>query len=213
MLDQATQDTLMTAEDNTESESSATQDTTPEVSDQQGSAETEEVVSEENQPEEEATETETEIDYEFTFEEGIEIDADTLTNLKDLSKDLGLSQEAAQKVADLGALQAQRWAEQQQQAMQTAQAEWVDQVKSDKEIGGDALTENLSVAKSALARFGTPELTQLLDESGLGNHPEMIRAFHRIGKSISDDVIVAGGRGTNQPPDPAKRLYDKSNLV
>ena len=112
MLDEATQDTLMTAEDNTESESSTTQDT-PDVSDQQEAAETEEVVSEENQPEEEATETETETDYEFTFEEGIEIDADTLTNLKDLSKDLGLSQEAAQKVADLGALQAQRWAEQQ----------------------------------------------------------------------------------------------------
>ena len=47
----------------------------------------------------------------FTLPEGIEIDPDGLGNLKALAKDLNLTQEQAQKVADLGAAQAQKFAE------------------------------------------------------------------------------------------------------
>jgi hypothetical protein len=152
-------------------------------------------------------------DYEFTFEEGIQIDPDTLGDLKGLSKELGLSQEQAQQVANLGAKQAQKWVAAQEAAIAEASAQWVEQVKADKEIGGDKLHENLGVAKRALERFGSPELTKLLDESRLGNHPELIRAFHRIGKAIADDALVPGGRSTYGTPDPARRLYDNSNLA
>jgi hypothetical protein len=160
----------------------------------------------------ETTEAAPETVYEFTMPEGVEIDPATLGNLTELSKELGLTKEQAQKVADLGAQQAQRWAQAQEQAINDVSAQWIDTVKTDKEIGGDRMAEKLAVAKRALDRFGSPELTQLLDESRLGNHPELIRAFYRAGKAISDDALVPGGRSVRGSNDPASRLYDNSNL-
>lgn len=160
----------------------------------------------------ETTEAAPETVYEFTMPEGVEIDPATLGNLTELSRELGLTKEQAQKVADLGAQQAQRWAQAQEQAINDVSAQWIDTVKTDKEIGGDRMAEKLAVAKRALDRFGSSELTQLLDESRLGNHPELIRAFYRAGKAISDDALVPGGRSVRGSNDPASRLYDNSNL-
>ncbi|MEC7472463.1 MAG: hypothetical protein VX946_03765 [Pseudomonadota bacterium] len=45
----------------------------------------------------------------------------------------------------------------------------------------------------AIEKFGSPELRQVLNDSGLGNHPELVKFCHRIGKAISDDSLVLGG--------------------
>lgn len=216
-LDQtATPDTqtLMTAAETTEGASSTASEAAPAPAEtatgDQQPAPAEDTSAAEDKPAQ--TEEAPETVYEFTMPEGVEIDPETLGNLTDLSKELGLSKEQAQKVADLGAQQAQRWAAAQEQAIADATAQWVETVKTDKEIGGDNMPEKLAVAKRALDRFGTPELTQLLDESRLGNHPELIRAFYRAGKAISDDALVPGGRSVRGSNDPASRLYDNSNL-
>lgn len=147
-------------------------------------------------------------DYEFSFSEGMEVDADTLGDLKGVAKELGLTQEQAQKLADLGVKQSERWVSAQQKVMEDAEKAWVDTVKTDKEIGGDKLAENLAIAKGALDKFGSPELSAFLKESRLGNHPEIIRFMHKVGKAIADDSVVPGGRQTNQQP---ARFYDNSD--
>jgi hypothetical protein len=56
--------------------------------------------------------------------------------------------------------------------------------------------------------FGTPQLRELLNESRLGNNPEMIRFMYRAGKAISQDKFVAGGPARpDGARDPAKFLY------
>ena len=45
---------------------------------------------------------------------------------------------------------------------------WTESVKTDKEIGGDKLAENLSVARKALDTFGTPELRDVLNATASG---------------------------------------------
>jgi hypothetical protein len=148
--------------------------------------------------------------YEFKFPEGVEVDPDTVGELGNVAKELGLTQEQAQRIADLGAKQSERWVEAQKQIMEATEKQWVDEVRSDKEFGGDKLDENLAVAVKALDKFGSPELTQFLKESRLGNHPEMFRLAVRIGKAIADDSVVPGGRSTNQASDPAALFYPNS---
>ena len=67
------------------------------------------------------------------------------------------------------------------------------------------------VAKKALETFGTPELRTLLNESGMGNNPEVIRAFYRVGKAISEDKFVSG-KATPADANDARSLYPNSNL-
>jgi len=60
---------------------------------------------------------------------------------------------------------------------------------------GAAYEQNLSLAKSAVEQFGGEELKTMLNQTGLGNNPELIKAFARIGKMVaSDEIIGRGGR-------------------
>lgn len=146
----------------------------------------------------------------FTVEEGAVPDPATVDSFKALAKDLNLSQENAQKVYDLGVAMSKQWAEQQTAVLQQAKTEWADLTKSDTEIGGDKFDANLAVAKRGIEQFGTPELRTLLDESGLGNHPEVVRFFYRAGKAIGDDNFVPSGR--TAPPSGSSEARHASTL-
>lgn len=144
----------------------------------------------------------------FTLPEGVKIAPEVLENLQTLAKDLNLPQDKAQKVADLGAQMAQRWATQAAEAHEATAAEWLATSQTDKEFGGDKLSENVAVAKKALDAFGTPELRNLLNETKLGNHPEVVRLLVRAGKAISEDKLVTGTNGTATAPRTlADRMY------
>ena len=114
--------------------------------------------------------------YEFKAPDGREFDQGVLEQFSEVAKELKLTQDGAQKVIDK---LSNAIAEKQANTMKAASEQWIQSVNADKEIGGAKLNENLSVAKKALETFGTPELRTLLNESGLGTHPEIIRAFWR----------------------------------
>lgn len=143
--------------------------------------------------------------YEFAMPDGFQMDEAGLTAFSEFAKDLDMPQEAAQKMLEkMGPVMQQR----QTEAITAVQNQWKEASTSDKEFGGDKLNENLAVAKKALDTFGTPELNKLLKETGLGNNPEIIRAFYRAGKAISEDSFVAGSQGKPAAGrDPAKSLY------
>ena len=134
--------------------------------------------------------------YEFKAQDGQEFDAGVLDAFTEVAKELNLSQEAAQKVLDKVAPVIQARQTEQVEAIRN---EWTEQSKADKEFGGEKLSENLSIAKKALDNFGSPELRALLNESGLGNHPEVIRFMFKAGKAISEDTFVGNS------PNPGSR--------
>ncbi|MFW0558657.1 peptidase [Enterobacter hormaechei] len=130
--------------------------------------------------------------YEFTAGEGVELDTEALKDFEPVARDLNLTNEQAQKLVDaypkiLAGVQ-QRQAE----AWQKQTEGWAETVKADKEIGGDKLTANLSAAQRALDQFGGPALKEYLDATGLGNHPELVKTFVKIGKAMSEDGMVTG---------------------
>jgi hypothetical protein len=156
--------------------------------------------------------------YEFKPPEGGKFDDEVIGTFSEVVKDLDLSQGAAQKILDAIAPKvAERFQARQLEAYNTAVSQWVTDTKADKTLGGDKLQENLAVAEKALAAFGTPELRALLGKfdmqnnpkgTGLGNHPEIIRAFFNAGKAISEDKFVPGGRQpTKGETTHAKSLY------
>lgn len=66
---------------------------------------------------------------------------------------------------------------------------WETAAKSDSEIGGDDHDAKVAVAKTALEKWGTPELTKLLTESGFGSHPEILRWAYRAGQALKDAPV------------------------
>lgn len=137
----------------------------------------------------------------LAFPEGVMVDASLMDNFKGLAGEHGLSCEGAQKMMDLH-MQA---VEAQQAIYQQTINDWVHSVADDPEIGGAHQAQALGLAKQALDTFGTPALMDALNQSGLGNHPELIRAFYRMGKAIAEDGRKTHGNGL--AVDPLRALY------
>ncbi len=152
----------------------------------------------------------------FTMPEGIEADADLMTGFAATAKELGLSQEQAQKLVDLQVKSAQGQDTSRRESIEqaiTKQSEaWVNELKADPELGGEKFNATVATAAKAMQSFGTPELRALLNESGLGNNPELVKLFHRIGASISEDsMVLPGNKAASGRPKPEDIFYAKGN--
>ena len=146
--------------------------------------------------------------YSFTAPEGQVFDDSIIGAYSAVAKELNLPQEAAQKMLEtMAPAIAARQAEQ----FEATKTQWAEDARADKEFGGDKLQENLGLALKARDAFATPELRTLLESTGLGNNPEVIRFFFRAGKAISEDRFIAG-RNTATQPNDARSLYSASNM-
>jgi hypothetical protein len=141
--------------------------------------------------------------YEFVMPEGVELDEQGAADFSAIAKELNLPQDKAQKLIDLYATRMQSQAEAHKSTVQA----WVNEVKADKDIGGDKLPENLATARKAVEAFGSPALKDVLTQTGLGSHPEFVKLMHRVGKAISEDRFVIGGESGAVNTDIAKSLY------
>lgn len=129
----------------------------------------------------------------FDIPEGVEFDEAGLKEYVAVAKQLNLSQTDAQALISHEATRRADYVEAQISEWKAVQDEWVTSVKSDKEIGGPAYDQSLSNAKKFLTAYGTPELIQALNDTGMGNHPEFVRAFARAGKAMGEDNLTIGG--------------------
>ncbi len=144
----------------------------------------------------------------FDVPQGVKLDEESLEEFQDVSKELNLSQDSAQKLVGQAIKLQQKWQDSLVQDYEKQQAEWVQNVKSDKEIGGGRFDEALTTAARARDLFATPELISELDRTGMGNHPEVIRFFYRVGKEVSEATSVRAGNPQGRSKTAADILYD-----
>lgn len=152
--------------------------------------------------------------YEIKAPEGQSYDASVLSVYTDTAKELGIAQDAAQKLIDkLGPAVAAR----QQEQIATLHTQWVEETKADAEIGGSKLQETLGYAQKALTAFGSDSLRSLLEQSGLGSHREIVALLARAGRAISEDKLLTKGTSVVTEAKPsaqdfnsvAARMYPK----
>jgi hypothetical protein len=64
-----------------------------------------------------------------------------------------------------------------------------------KQEHGDKYPAVLDLARSVVRKFGDPDgnFVKFLDESGMGDDPNLIRFLHGIAKTISEDTLPQGG--------------------
>lgn len=149
----------------------------------------------------------TEVPEEYEFQvEGMELDKKMVERFTPLFKDMKLTQPQAQKLVDLYADQIRAQGEEYQQTIEG----WKnDTIKS---LGKDYQSQ-LSVANKFIDRFGNDKVRSVLNDTGLGNHPEVVSMFINAGKHFSDDKFVAGDN-TKTVSDPemlARKMFPNTN--
>lgn len=134
----------------------------------------------------------------FNLPEGMEVDTEMLGAFKEEAKELGLTQEQAQKLVDRYVKGADLAVEKQVEQWKSVQKEWVNAVKADDEIGGKDMDEKIAVANQAITQFGTKELVDALQMHGYGNHPEVVRFMYRVGKQLTQSEAKTASPASNE---------------
>lgn len=145
--------------------------------------------------------------------EGITIPEDKREALTGIAQKHGLSNEAMKDLMALQADSLKTQAAAPYKLWQDTQVGWQNEIKADKEIGGDKLPATLQTVSKALDQYGTPGVRQALDYTGAGNNPEIVRTIHAMAKALGEGGHVNGNppNGRQGPIDAASAIYP--NLV
>ena len=85
--------------------------------------------------------------------------------------------------------------------------QWRKQVMEDPQIGGTNLPATVARAQLALDRFDDGKrIGQLLEQTGYGNNPDVLRFFNRLADALMEDGLVQGQTGGAMPP-LEERMY------
>lgn len=151
-----------------------------------------------------------EVKYDFKTPEGVDL-KDTLPKFEAISKELKIAPAEAQKLLDWYVKEGGDKAIAAETAWKATNDGWVKAAEADKEIGGEAFKANIEAAKVAITKFGSKELIDALNMTGMGNHPEMIRFLFKVSKAFKEDNLQGGSpTATSQKKDAAEILFGNS---
>jgi hypothetical protein len=92
-------------------------------------------------------------------------------------------------------------------AVENTVNDWAEASRKDPEFGGDSFDKNVALAKKALKAVTGDDFFKMLDETGMGSHPEMIRLGVRIGKKMSDGEVFTHSGDTTESKDLLSTIY------
>jgi Spy/CpxP family protein refolding chaperone len=133
--------------------------------------------------------------YEFKAPEGVTLDAAVVEKASPIFKELGLSQEQAQKLVDLYSEQSAKTNADLTKAVEDMRAGWREAVTKDPEIGAklDQVKVELGRAKDRLPPAIRTEFDKAMNDTGMGDHPAIVKGLYELSKLVNEGTHVTGG--------------------
>jgi hypothetical protein len=143
--------------------------------------------------------------YEIKLDEGFELDQGSLDLFTPIFKELGITNEGAQKLVDTYVPMIQGMEEKIRKESLDEFKKITDGWKADtlKELGPDS-DKKLAICAKAINKFGEEGLRDALDQTGFGNHPLFVKFVMRVGEIVSEDTVsdqpkrIPGSTGQEQ---------------
>ncbi len=149
-------------------------------------------------------------DYTFTPPEGIALDDAALAPFKELAAELQIPKDKAQALIDLYGTNAKAQQTAQVEAFQAKQAEWKAEVLGLPEFQGtEGKTTFTAIGRLMDEHDPSSEVRAILDQTGMGNHPAVVKFFAGIAKQTSEGGPTSQGgvRNSGGPKTPGAILY------
>ncbi len=123
----------------------------------------------------------------FKLPEGFEANEAMAKSYGELAKELGLSQEKAQKLVDYYCKSISDRAATEQKNFENWQAEQVKTLKDDADFGGAKFEENIALAKKGLSAVADKTLLEYVNSNFLGSYAPFVKMCAKIGALVSED--------------------------
>lgn len=145
------------------------------------------------EPKVEVKEEPKEIEYNFKFPDGIKVVDTEVAKLKELSKELKLSNEQAQKFVDFTVSQVKFFGEKAEQDFKTMRADWLKQTKE------TYTEEQIGNAGKVAREVGGEKFMELLETTGLADNPLVVGFLEKISVNYRNDKTVVGKPNGGEP--------------
>lgn len=162
----------------------------------------------------------------FSVPEGITLDQERSAKFTELLSGLELTgkadhaavQEFGQKAVDFHISEVKRVAEDLTKLYQTTwekqKTDWKDSVLKDPELGGNRIQTTVDSALTFIRTHGGTEQQQkefrnLMESSGLGNHPAILRLLANAGRAMSEGKPLAAVKPVQDTKSKTETLYGK----
>jgi hypothetical protein len=142
-------------------------------------------------------------DYEISgLPDDMEIDKEALEAVSPVAKELGLSNEGFSKLANVYATQVmpkvvEGVVDNLQKDIAAQHAAWateaLEMINTDDTFAGKKLDDVKAMSAKAIDRFGGPDFRKYLNDTGLGNHPAMLKFAYLTGQAIAEDTTFERG--------------------
>lgn len=148
-----------------------------------------------------------EVPGEYTLPEGVEADvfgADILSEFQAQAKEQGFSQGQMDFLLKYEADRATSFPDDIKEYNSKIFADGLATMK--EELGNQKATEMVTGAKAAMKLFADESMVEFLDTTGLGDSPDIIRFFAKVGAAISEDsTVMPQGHGEGRADTPGAR--------
>jgi hypothetical protein len=148
--------------------------------------------------------------YEINLGEGKSLDTETLDLFTPIFKELGISNEGAQKLVEAYLPVVEKTETAIRTQIDNEFKNLVEEWRQDsmKELGNDA-EKKLALCAKAIDKLGGDEFRSFLNETGVGNHKMFIRVMTKVGEMIGEDPLDDKGNQGGEIGEDArlKRMY------
>lgn len=162
----------------------------------------------------------------FKLPEGVMADPESLgaftnilTELDGAKTDSVLRQASAQKLVDMHVAEVQktlsRAAQVQAESFEKVKQEWRQAFVNDPDIGGNRQETTLTAARQVITNHGgtveqQAEFRNILDKTGLGNHPAVIRFLANVGQAYREPKPLPATVPVKEKTSKTQTLYGKA---
>lgn len=152
--------------------------------------------------------------YELKLPDGSPLDPARVQAVSEFAKQNKLSNDEAQAVLTKENDVATHVVQRQKVQLKTLSDGWTAASKADPEIAGadgKQFDKNVQYARTAMeALFPGAEIKKWMDDTGMGNNPQVLKGFARIGRLMESDkaVIPNGQPAAQRKGSMESRLYD-----
>ena len=151
----------------------------------------------------------------FYSSDSININDDMLNQFIDIAAQHGLNEDAVKAIVGMDELRHEASVKASRETWDTTLAGWKEELEKDSLLtGGDGYEKNLETIAKVLYDYGGEkqpsgqnEFQEMLDATGLGNHPAMGRFLMKVAQALPQEGKPVGGAPARQERSPAEILF------
>lgn len=139
--------------------------------------------------------------YDLRMPDGVALDQELLGEATPVLRELGLSNDQASKLTSLVPKIQERVVQGLEDSFTVTKTDWAKRTKADPSIGGKSWPETERLCALALNAGGAgpgSEVRELLSDSGLGNHPAVVKLFRTLGHQLAGKGQGGGRRSRSE---------------